>query len=314
MSLSSQSALAYEPFDEAISNTFCPMQLEPEAQGLDFSGRFGTRALSRTSLSMVTSNALDVKRGKNHIGQASDAYFLLKIQLQGQGLFRQRGREALLQPGDFTLCSTTEPYELLFPSAYSQAVMSIPQPLMHEMLPHAERLLAQRQIGDKAANSVFVALVCSMINKADELAAQTAAKLEHNMLDILITSLESSPSQQTQIGVQSEYLFRIKKYIAAHLSDPELSPQKIAITLGISKRYLHLIFKGQETTLTRYILERRLQACYQCINNHHYLQMSVSEIAFKHGFNDAAHFSRSFKQRFSISPSHLRQSLKVSQN
>ena len=35
--------------------------------------------------------------------------------------------------------------------------------------------------------------------------------------------------------------------------------------------------------------------------------MRVSEIAFRRGFNDPAHFSRAFKNRFDVSPSKLRQ-------
>jgi AraC-like DNA-binding protein len=296
--------MAYEHFDEAISDNFCPMQLDQSTLDPNFAGNFGTRALSRTSLSVVTSDALEVRRDKQHIGLTSDAFFLLKIQLKGVGVFRQRNREAVLQPGDFTLCSTTEPYELLLPQAYSQAVLSIPQSLLHDMIPNAERLLAKHQLGDMAANSVFVSLVGAMINRADELAVHTAARLESHILDMLITTLESNIDQQP--GVQHEHLFRIKKFIAAHLRDPQLNPQKIAAALGVSKRHLHLMFEEEEATLARYILEQRLEACYQCIANPHYQTMTVSEIAFEHGFNDAAHFSRSFKKRFSISPSKVR--------
>jgi len=35
--------------------------------------------------------------------------------------------------------------------------------------------------------------------------------------------------------------------------------------------------------------------------------MRVSEIAYRRGFNDPAHFSRAFKSRFDIPPSKLRQ-------
>jgi AraC-like DNA-binding protein len=306
MSVSNQANMAYEPFDAAISNIFCPMQLEPQKRGCNFSGHFASRLLSQTSLSVVTSNALNVRRDKSHIGQAVDDFFLLKIQLRGQGLFSQCGKEAILEPGDFTLCSTTEPYQLLLPQSYSQAVMSIPQATMREMIPNVESLLAQRQRGDLAENAIFVSLVRSMLARIDEFSEQTLSKFEGNMLDILLTTLQSTQEQRGKTSVQPEYLFRIKRYISSHLTDPELNPQKIAQALGISKRYLHLMFKGQETTLTRYILEQRLDGCYKSIGCALSRTKSVSEIAFEQGFNDAAHFSRSFKQHFGVSPSKLR--------
>ena len=36
---------------------------------------------------------------------------------------------------------------------------------------------------------------------------------------------------------------------------------------------------------------------------------SVSDIAFSWGFNDAAHFSRAFKERFRVTPKEFRQGL-----
>jgi len=53
---------------------------------------------------------------------------------------------------------------------------------------------------------------------------------------------------------------------------------------------------------------QRLDNCYRELASGDGPQRHVSEIAFAWGFNDPAHFSRSFRKRFGTSPSKLRHS------
>lgn len=298
--------LPFERWDNEICNRFCAMQIEPSAAIKTFSGSLASRNLERTSVSVVSSTALLVNRYRKHIAAAEQPYYLLKIQLQGTSVIRQYGNEACLQPGDFTLCSSTEPYQLFFPDTYSQAVFSVPQPLLQELIHSPERFLGRRQPGKIAANNVFVQFATSIFTQADQMSPELVSRLEANVLDVLVTALEAGQHGGAGAGVKTEYLYRIKQFIHAHLQDPELGPDKISAALGVSKRYLHMVFEGQGITLARYILYRRLESCRACLGKPEFAHLSVSEIAFKHGFNDAAHFSRSFKQLFGKTPSQLR--------
>jgi AraC-like DNA-binding protein len=97
---------------------------------------------------------------------------------------------------------------------------------------------------------------------------------------------------------------RALRFLETHLADPELSPRTIAAGLGMSLRYLHLLFE-QGDSVGATILARRLECCRHALESatdHR----SVSEIAYAWGFNDAAHFSRTFKARFGVSPRDLR--------
>lgn len=296
----------FETWNQDICDNFCVMQLEPPKKSASFHGYMRKQNLERTSMSVVSSTPVFVSRHRKHISQAEQAFFLLKIQLEGTGVIRQYGNEAFLQPGDFTLCSSTEPYELYFPEYYRQAVLSIPQGLLRELIYNPERFLGCRQRSQVAANGVFVQFATSVLAKADLMSPELTNRLESNILDVLVTALEMGQEKSSENGIRTEYLYRIKQFIHAHLQDPELDPDKIADALGISKRYLHMIFKGQKTTLTKYIQHQRLESCKYCLHSQEYLHLGVSEIAFKHGFNDAAHFSRSFKQLFGKTPSEIR--------
>jgi acetamidase/formamidase/AraC-like DNA-binding protein len=102
-------------------------------------------------------------------------------------------------------------------------------------------------------------------------------------------------------------LHRLCQAAERRLDDPDLTPAKIAAAEGISERYLQKLFEGTGSSFTHYLRERRLQRAWADLSNPAEAHHSISEIAFRAGFNDSAHFSRTFRQRFGISPREFRQ-------
>jgi AraC-like DNA-binding protein len=56
------------------------------------------------------------------------------------------------------------------------------------------------------------------------------------------------------------------------------------------------------------IWAQRLEACRRELGDPQQGHRSISDIAFGWGFNDAAHFSRAFRERFGLSPREWRAS------
>ena len=104
----------------------------------------------------------------------------------------------------------------------------------------------------------------------------------------------------------TDLLNRIFSYIEEHYMDSDLTPEKIAKGNGISTRYLHSLFRESGTTVLKWVWERRLKAARKDLLDPAQARSRISEIAFHRGFNDSAHFSRSFRNRFGISPTQLR--------
>ncbi len=101
-------------------------------------------------------------------------------------------------------------------------------------------------------------------------------------------------------------LHRLCQAVERRLDDPELTPARIAAVEGISERYLQKLFEGTGSSFTHYLRERRLQRTWADLSNPAQAHHSISEIAFRAGFNDSAHFSRAFRQRFGVSPREFR--------
>ena len=100
----------------------------------------------------------------------------------------------------------------------------------------------------------------------------------------------------------------VQKVIDESLSQPGLSPLGLANRLNISVRHLYRLFEAQDDSVCRYIQRARLKRSADDLANPFLRGESITAIAYKWGFTDSAHFSRSFKKQFEVSPKAFRSS------
>ena len=117
------------------------------------------------------------------------------------------------------------------------------------------------------------------------------------------TPIKSRQAAETDRGGRrSSAAGQEHRRIDEQLGDPSLSVGSLATELGVSESQLHRLFKTEPVTVSRYIWERRLDACSRDLLEPRLAGQPLAEIAYGRGFNDAAHFSRAFRDRFGCSP------------
>jgi AraC-like DNA-binding protein len=94
--------------------------------------------------------------------------------------------------------------------------------------------------------------------------------------------------------------------IEGRLWDESIDAESLAVRLNVSTRTLHRAFRTQNTTISTWIRERRLERCRDDLLDPMYRHLPVSTVAAQWGLRDAAHFSRLFKARFGTSPRNYR--------
>ena len=89
-----------------------------------------------------------------------------------------------------------------------------------------------------------------------------------------------------------------------HIENP-IAPDSLASRIYISLRQLERLFQQcLQCTPSQYYLSLRLARARQLLCE---TGLNVSQIAVACGFNSAAHFSRSYRSHFAISPKMQRQ-------
>ena len=99
---------------------------------------------------------------------------------------------------------------------------------------------------------------------------------------------------------------RTANYIERNFAEP-LELSQVARVAGMSKFHLHRVFQEHVgTTLGRYLLRVRLRAALGLLRANRTNSMTILEIALRVGFENASAFTRSFQQRYGLTPSATR--------
>jgi AraC-like DNA-binding protein len=293
---------------DLVCDTYVQLECDPPPGADRIDGEIVADELASLQLSRVTATAQFVKRTPALIARASEDHFLVSIQTQGRGVISQDGRHAVLGPGDFALYDSTRPYQLTFDDNFQQFVLKLPGPTLRTALRDTERLTATTVRGDRGAGHLMIGMIRTLAADIGALAPESAAAVADSVSQILIAGLAALPAAKREAVSQLTNYHReqIKALVRARLADPDLNVTQIARALRLSPSTLHRAWAGEPCSLSDWIWSQRLDAARRDLCNPALAARTVSEIAFAWGFNDAAHFSRAFRTRFSCSPRDMR--------
>jgi AraC-like DNA-binding protein len=296
-----------ESWNDFASESFTPLVSDP-VDVRTFNGHLVRACVEDLQLAEVYSDPQLVRHSQVHTSRSRDAMFFLHLQLEGECVTRQDGRQAVLRPGDFSLCDTTRPYDLIFDKSNRMFVLGIPGAVLHRHLGSPESVVSICMQGNKGMSGLVSGLLRSFWSdfrvQPDAMQAQRVLNVA---LDLMAGAYSTVP-QATVVrsSLAAAHRARILSYIEAHLADPDLTPTAIARACRITTRYLHHLFSDEPETVARYILRRRLEECSKALNTTAQRGRTVTAIAFDHGFNSPTHFGRAFRARFGVTPREYR--------
>ncbi|HET6607313.1 MAG TPA: acetamidase/formamidase family protein [Rhodopila sp.] len=99
---------------------------------------------------------------------------------------------------------------------------------------------------------------------------------------------------------------RILAAIERQLPQPHLNLARFATEEGLSERAVQKLLESEGRSFSQYLRHRRLGRAAEALQDPALAALSVSEIGFRCGFEDPAHFSRAFRQRFGTTPAQHR--------
>ena len=298
----------FEHFSGLVDEVFCPMHCQPNfASTASFDARIEAMDLGNIKLARVTTTPLVVRRRKQDIGRMCDAPYLIKFQLQGEAFWSQRNKDVHLRPGDFVICSTSEPYALRFDGPYQMPVLAVAEQVMRRLTPDPDQFLGRRMPRDDAACGLLSSFVAQVVQRMPTLPESMIARVETNILDLLggVLSSHAATNAQTHLS-REQHISNIRGFVRDNLRNRRLGPAMLAQAFGVSTRYVHKIFAEESLTLNRYIQSMRLDACYQSLIDPKFAHFSITDIALYWGFYDLPHMTRCFKKTYGATPKGVR--------
>jgi AraC-like DNA-binding protein len=296
-----------EYWNDLTGDAFTPLVTDPVDRRA-FAGRLTRTQVGEIRLAEARSEPAIVRHSRQHVARTRDASFMLCLQLDGVSVNRQQGREAVLRYGDFHLLDSSRPYEVSFQQFNRMLVLSVPHPELARRMPNPESVVGIAMSGRSGVSGLLSSLLCNFWQQrrtGDE--TFLSPRFSEAILDLVASAyacITAAAPEGSSIAIARRE--QIRSYIETHLHDPGLTPGTVAAAVHLSPRRLHQLFEADGETVGAYILRRRLEECARAMSDAAQRSRTVTEIAFLHGFNNASHFGRVFRERYQTTPSDYR--------
>ncbi|HTU96471.1 MAG TPA: helix-turn-helix domain-containing protein [Solirubrobacteraceae bacterium] len=222
---------------------------------------------------------------------------------KGVELVREGDRQLALKAGDMVLWDGLQPTEIEIAEAFCKRTLLFPRDRVLAVCPRLGGLDSLPSLEGSASARLLVRFMNALAVEMPALDAGAGAAAANAALELLRAAVEPAlPSDRaaTRAAMRAE----IARYVRTHLQDPQLGPASIARAYAMSVRTLHALFEDVDASVAGLVRRERLARCLEDLQQPN--GGSVTEIAFRWGFCDAAHFSRVFKREFGATPSEIR--------
>ncbi len=292
-------------WNAVITESYFPLELQFR-DPIHFNGQLTSAPLGHVGLSRLTSDPVNYERRPAHIREAREEEYLITLPRASSVEFRQLGRDVRCDPGGFIIERGDEPYRFMYEKPNDLYVLKVGRKALTERVRQPDRFCAQVFDATSGTAGLFSAMVDQARTQADKLSSAAADTVGRQLLELLGLLLDETTDAGTSSlsTVRAAHIARVEKFIRSNLKNSDLSPDLIAENCGISKRYLHDLFKDVNGTVSQQIRDHRLIAARDRLAAAPGL--AVADVAYRFGFSDQAQFSRLFKSKFGATPTEFK--------
>ncbi|WP_425860819.1 helix-turn-helix domain-containing protein [Arthrobacter sp. TWP1-1] len=262
-----------------------------------YSAKIRYRGMGNLKIAEVSCSAFQGR----HVPSAAGAGLVgIQLHLSGQMACTYGSEQFTINPGDLFVwggdrSGTFKSYGQHQQLSLLMPVTRVPKSIL-STLERSRPLVTSPGSGEL---SLVAGQLRGIAGELDQLSDDAMNRAVNGLLDLLDSAL--APDQDASSGQRATLLAEIQKYITEHLEDRALSVGSIAAAHWISVRTLHMMFAESDTSVARSILQQRLERCRRDLAGASETT-TVTSVAFRWGFSDTAHFSRTFKKEFGVPP------------
>jgi len=271
-----------------------------------FEAEASTRRLGNLMVFGLRAAPHRVQSGRSDAGiRVADPFLRLRYQRSGQSTIEQDGMRRVMRAGEWMVFDSSRPHCFVNEQEASQLSLQLPRSVLSERdYRLAKSLQGPFSMDGRVSKLLFECLRLS-IEELDDTSEVTEQALGYSMLEMFRVAINEVGSVRDRATGREVMEQRVREYIRRNLCDPELSVESIAKAMGCSPRYIHKTFEGKES-VSRLIWSQRLDRCRLELMAAHGQSITLTELAYEFGFSSSAHFSRTFRSRFGMTPSDFR--------
>jgi AraC-like DNA-binding protein len=276
------------------------MTIEGES-GAPFRSRIVQTKVGGLTLSAVRAGRHLSSRSRESAMKCGDGMTYVSVPRVGQLRGRQVSTEVTQRHGSLSMLLGSEPVDLAADSEFRQLVIGAPTELIVPRLaaPQGVAVATGGLCGLAATTARYLFASSARFSRAD------GARASFHLTSLLVSAFGSMPGATPPQVILQAAMDEAER----RLADRTLSAAVLADRVHVSRRTLEKLFAERGTTVSRWLLERRLELSRLELMAGEPAGRSVDAIAQRCGFADRTHFSRVFRARFGVPPSQLRRAV-----
>lgn len=270
-----------------------------------FEASIKLRDVGGIDVAHLVHNVREIAHDKRALVDGRCGHMMLVLQLSGRAIVSQGETRTEIGPYDIAVIDTHRPFSCQFDGRTRQLAAYIPAAELMTRCPANAFARPQRWSGRDSIGALIRSTLMTIARSVDRFGDDDAVHARQMLIGLVKHMVE----REHQPRADRQHLLpdhRIRAFIDAHLADPDLGPTQIAAGCGISIRRLHRSFADTDWSTCGWIRHRRLAQCREDLLDSGKDGLSITQIAFRWGFNDAAHFSRAFRHAYEQSPRDVR--------
>ncbi|MFK7957099.1 MAG: helix-turn-helix domain-containing protein [Lysobacterales bacterium] len=294
-----------EEWQAHVCEVFTQLQLN-KVDRPNFAASAVERQLGSLHLADITAGGQAVHRGRRQIADRHADHCYLLIQKTGGCLFSSEQYDpTMLKAGDALLVDAQKPYLLEFERPSNQLCITVPNEDLRMYAPRFGKTLAGHRLNGASSVSRVLAAAIDDLQETASAAPQDLDVSIDVFYQVLTGCLKREVLERLteRKGRHMSSFNELVNFVAENLSSKNLTLHQAADELCVSARTLQRICNEEGTTFRKLVLTTRLTAAAHALRQRGCVEdTSITEVAYRFGFSDLSHFSRSFKVRFGVSP------------
>ncbi len=288
-------------WDVAVRNTFPGLSVKLESGGVSF-GSINCMPIGSGQLFQIDSEPALVSFRPPKM-ETIVPHFSLMVQSKGTMVASQAGQVCMLGEGDLCMIDEAKAFRLTGEERTEFLLLRLPRAAVLSRYPHLERVIASTLSGHEPGTKLLSETLLRLASEAGLLQDLQRSAMMNAIIHMLGVA-------EPFLGLPAGADWRVRRaldYIELNLSVAGLTAEVVAQDQHISRRRLdQLMHDAFGHSIASHLWSRRLEQAAADLRDPHRSDLSIAQIAFANGFEDAAHFTRAFKRKYRITPGQWR--------
>lgn len=288
---------------EAVATLFDVDELAADEPG-PFRADISSYAMGPVLIGLSRASGQRFRRTAETIARSGVDHIILQLYLRGGFDGIASDRPIRVRAGDICLFDLAQTLETKA-TAFENVTLVVPRPMFGTHLLRVDDLHGLVLPGSSVVARLLAGHLTALFEFAPRMSLDECQSVVEGTVSLLAAclrnELERSDPDADRAVTAGPSLMRIRQYIEAGLASEELSAGSIAAHFGLSRASLYRLF-APVGGIADYIRSRRLHRAFFDLAGSDARTLRISEVARRWQLGTDAHFTRSFKAAYGITP------------